>query len=81
MSFSPTIDDRRHLDVRQGFDHARILLREHAAAGAREARGVAMPRRGAFGASTAERAKSFLLIALRSAQRVLVPALRAPRSS
>src|SRR5690242_868491 len=67
-------DDRRHLDVGKGLDHARILLREHAATGTREPLGIAMLRGGTFGARIAEKAQAFLFIALGRAQRRLVPA-------
>ena len=62
-------DQRRHLDVGQGFDHAGVALGEHAARGARQARGVAMAGAGALGGCrSARQALALEAVAGRSAR-------------
>src|SRR3569832_310068 len=67
-------DDGRDLDVGQRIDHAGVLLRQHPAAGARQAGGVAVLGGAALGTGACELAEAVTLVALGSLDRVGVPA-------
>ncbi|MHC2623325.1 hypothetical protein ACVIW2_005357 [Bradyrhizobium huanghuaihaiense] len=68
-------DQRRHLDIREQFDHARIALGQHAACSKRQTLGVAMTGRGAFARRLLQHVEAFAVEPVGGGERPCVPGL------